>query len=308
MSAVAREAMPGRTCPVSYRYWPKVFDRAADIEAAAIYVIGGLYGNVEALREIERLAAQETAPPLLVFNGDFHWFDIDAEDFAAIDDAVSRHHAIRGNVETELARDSGDAGCGCAYPDDVSDAEVMRSNQIIDRLRDTARAQPERRQRLGALPMHLVARVAGARVAIVHGDATSLAGWGFAHDRLSAPSHERWIENAFRDANVDVFASTHTCLPAYRHFGFGIVANNGAAGMPNFPGQRYGLVTRIAASPHPGALERFSLRVAGACVEALPVEYDHARWLERFVASWPAGTPAHASYHRRIVEGPRFAV
>ena len=272
-----------------------------------MYVIGGLYGNVEALREVERLAAQEAEPPVLAFNGDFHWFDVDAADFAAIDDAVSRHHAIRGNVETELAHDEGDAGCGCAYPEDVSDEEVSRSNEIIERLRETARAQPQRRKRMAALPMHLLARVAGVRVAIVHGDATSLAGWGFAHDRLAVPAHQRWIENAFRDANVDVFASTHTCLPAYRHFGFGVVANNGAAGMPNLAGTRHGIVTRIARAPHPAALERFSLRVAGACVEALPVAYDHARWLERFTASWPAGTPAHASYYRRIVEGPRFA-
>jgi hypothetical protein len=298
---------PGRSCPLSYRYPPRVFDRSADIEAQVLYVVGGLYGNVEALAEIERMAAAEGEPVTLVFNGDFHWFDVAAEDFALVTDAVLRHHALRGNVETELAQDDSEAGCGCAYPADVSDAEVARSNEILERLRATSRAQPERRERLGALPMHLVAHVAGARIGIVHGDATSLAGWGFAHDRLAVPAHRRWIENAFGDAKVDVFASTHTCLPAFRDFGVGLVANNGAAGMPNFAGTRHGLVTRIAASSHPRALERFSLRAGHAHVQALPVEYEHPRWIERFLASWPEGSPAHDSYHRRMVEGPRFA-
>ena len=33
---------------------------------------------------------------------------------------------------------------------------------------------------------------------------------------------------------------------------------------------------------------------------------DHGAWQERFLASWPPGSPAHASYFRRIAEGPRF--
>jgi hypothetical protein len=159
--------------------------------------------------------------------------------------------------------------------------------------------------------MHLTARVGEARVGIVHGDATSLAGWGFAHDRLDDPGHARWIESMFRDARVDVFASTHTCLPALRAFQLGeragVVANNGAAGMPNFAGTRHGLLTRIATRPHQGGEALFGVEAAGARVEVLRVDYDHERWLRRFLASWPPGSPAHASYFRRVAEGPRFA-
>lgn len=41
---------------------------------------------------------------------------------------------------------------------------------------------------------------------------------------------------AFAEASVDVFASTHTCLPALCRFDGDekVVINNGAAGMPNF--------------------------------------------------------------------------
>ena len=73
----SRPTRPGRTCPTAYRYSPRVFDRAPEIEADTLYVAGGLYGNVEALAAIAALAAREPGPVTLVFNGDFHWFDVD---------------------------------------------------------------------------------------------------------------------------------------------------------------------------------------------------------------------------------------
>jgi hypothetical protein len=302
-------AAPGRSCPTSYRYSPRVFDRAPELEAETLYVVGGLYGNVEALDAVEALVASEPGARV-VFNGDFHWFDIAPADFEAVSARVLRHAALRGNVETEVAGEERGAGCGCAYPMDVSDAEVARSNEILERLRETARSQPEWRARLQALPMHLSAAVAGVRVGIVHGDATSLAGWGFAHDQLVRPAHRRWIESMFREARVRVFASTHTCLPALRAFEIDgascAVANNGAAGMPNFAGTHHGLVTRISARPRAGDDVLHALTVDGVHVEVVRLDYDHARWLARFLAQWPEGTAAHASYHSRITNGPRF--
>ncbi len=310
----AREARethsaPGRVCPTSYRYSPVVFDRDPEIVADTVYVIGGLYGNLEALEALRSLAAREYGPVTLVFNGDFHWFDVARNEFARVNREVLEHWALRGNVETEIASEDSGAGCGCAYPFDVSDAEVMRSNEILERLRDTARAFPGMRERLAALPMNLVAQVGEARVGIVHGDAASLAGWGFAHGRLDDPSHRRWIDSAFRDARVDVFASTHTCLPALREFEFHgkkvVVANNGAAGMPNYSGTSFGLVTRLGRRAFPGPERLYGVECGAIHVEALKLAYDRERWLTRFLASWPAGSPAHASYFSRIVEGPR---
>jgi len=311
LDTAAPDAQPGRTCPASYRYSPAVFRRAPEIVAQAIYAIGGLYGNVEALAAIREMAAAEPQPPTLVFNGDFHWFDVSPADFAAIAQGVAPHPALRGNVETEIAMEHEGAGCGCAYPMDVSDAEVSRSNEIMARLRRAARDLPAASAHLAALPMTLVANVGGARVGIVHGDAISLAGWGFAHDRLDEPRHRRWIDAAFDEAAVDVFASTHTCLPALRSFAAGglarIVANNGAAGMPNFEGRLAGLITRIGTRPHRGG-SIAAARSAGVHVELLEVPYDHDRWVERFLASWPPGSPAHDSYWRRITRGPRHDV
>ena len=298
---------PGRVCPVEYSYSPRVFDRRPEIVADTLYVVGGLYGNVEALERIVEMAADEAQPVTLVFNGDFHWFDIDRTDFEHVSRVVLGHAAIRGNVETEIAREDSGAGCGCAYPVDVSDAEVTRSNEILAMLRETARPLPQWRKRLADLPMNLVARVGEARVGIVHGDATSLAGWGFAHDRLANPAHARWIESVFRAARVDIFASSHTCVPALREFPAGVIANNGAAGMPNHSGTRFGLITRISTQPCRRSGRTRGLERAGVHVDALRVDYDHARWMKRFLASWPEASAAHASYHKRMVDGPRFA-
>ena len=298
---------PGRVCPVEYRYSPRVFDRPPEIVSDTIYVVGGLYGNVEALERILAMAQGEPRPVTLVFNGDFHWFDVDTADFERVTAAVLAHAALRGNVETEIANEESGAGCGCAYPVDVSDAEVTRSNEILARLRETARRFPALRERLRALPMHLVAQVGEARIGIVHGDARSLAGWGFAHDRLADPAHARWLESAFHDARMDVFASTHTCLPALRAFECGVVSNNGAAGMPNHAGTRFGLLTRVSRHAYRGFDRMRGLEHAGVHVDVLRIDYDHDRWAGRFLASWPESSPAHASYYRRIVEGPRFA-
>jgi hypothetical protein len=304
-----QEARPGRNCPLAYRYPPSSLRRDPEIVADAIYIVGGLYGNVEALERVRAIVAAE-AGAALVFNGDFHWFDVARDDFVAVNEGVLGHRAIRGNVETEIALEESGAGCGCAYPLDVSDAEVSRSNRILERLRDTARGFPRLREQLGALPMNLVGQVGDARVGIVHGDAASLAGWGFAHDRLGEPAHRRWIEGAFRDSGVDVFASSHTCLPAMRTFDFGAgevaVANNGAAGMPNFAGRCSGILTRVGAHPYAGATLYGTKVRGGIHVEAIEIAYGRERWARRFLASWPEGSPAHESYWRRIAEGPRF--
>ena len=305
-------AAAGRVCPVDYTYSPSVLARAPDFTAETLYVVGGLYGNLEALREVERRAAAERAT--LVFNGDFHWFDADPAWFAAIEQGVAPHLALRGNVESEIARD-GDigAGCGCAYPPSVDEGIVTRSNDILAQLRD--HASVAQRARLAQLPMHLVAAVGALRVGIVHGDAAALAGWRFAHDALDRardnPNHRRWLDDVRRLSSIDVFACTHTCLAALRDFtlpsGRLTVANNGAAGMPNFTGTNVGLLTRISTRPTPhDAL--YGMHRDGVFIDAIPVAYDAPAFLSRFLARWGDGTPAHVSYYRRIVAGPGYPV
>ena len=297
---------PGRSCPLSYRYGTTALDRAPDFSAETLYVIGGLYGNPFALDALLRLGDIE-ADAQLVFNGDFNWFNRDDASFTRINTEVLRHRALRGNVETELLSSDAAAGCGCGYPGYVSDADVARSNAIMGVLAQTAQRHRALSERLAALPMHLVASVGGRRVGIVHGDAESLAGWAFGEEAID-PAR---VTAQFAAAQVRVFASSHTCLPLGETFdglqGACALFNNGAAGMPNFAGTSYGLITRSstrAAPPRLGAL--YGTVIDGVHLDCVPLHFDQAAWLEHFDRVWPADSPAALSYRKRITQGPGY--
>jgi len=300
-----RDRIPGRTCPLSYRYGADALRRPPQLQVDSLWIAGGLYGNTLALQSLLDAYDAEPGSKALVFNGDFHWFDVEPREYELVNEIALAFHAIRGNVETELANPGEQTGCGCAYPDWVGDATVEHSNHIIERLRATACRQPGL-DRLAGLPMHLVARVGEAKVGIVHGDADSLAGWGFSQEVLLRTEGRAAAQAALANVGMDVFASSHTCLPVLQSFANGVVINNGAAGMPNFAGEAFGVVTRISVEPGNGAL--YAARRAGISVEAVPLRYDAVAWQKRFLAQWPPGSPAHASYWDRILRGPRYGV
>ncbi len=316
----APAAAPGRSCPLHYRYAPEVFRAPAAPalrELEVLYVVGGLYGNEPALQRVLALFERDRGRKRLVFNGDFHWFDADAPMFARVQRQVLGHVALRGNVETELADDAAeaDAGCGCAYPDWVGDAVVERSNRILERLRLAADAA--QRAQLAGLPTWLCAEVGGLRLGIVHGDAQSLAGWGFAQEHLREAGHRDTVRGWFERAGVDAFACTHTCLPVFQRIGSAPggaarwVWNNGAAGMPNFSGDGAGLLLRVATTPFAGPQRRFGVRAGpgdALHAEAIAIDIDAAAWQAHFQQLWPPGSDAHSSYFGRIVHGPDYAM
>src|SRR5690349_6610675 len=110
------------------------------------------------------------------------------------------HDAIRGNVETEIAR-STDIGarCGCAYPDHIADETVQRSNEVIGALRVTAQALADVPDRLRRLPLTRP-QVGDLRIGMVHGDPTALAGWGLAIESLDDPRRSRWLADVAAQA------------------------------------------------------------------------------------------------------------
>ena len=139
----------------------------------------------------------------LCFNGDFNWFDVDDAGFRAVNERVLRHDAILGNVEAELGAPDDAAGCGCAYPENVDEDVVARSNAIHARLKKTAARHPDLLASISALPMVARYRVGAVRVGVVHGDADSLAGWRFDPSSLDDPRDARFA--AVRDAFVSNF-------------------------------------------------------------------------------------------------------
>jgi hypothetical protein len=323
LGTVGRKPMDprGRWCPLTYWYQPEALAQPSQLLADTLYVVGGLYGNLAALQAIlERADHEPGGPATIIFNGDFHWLDTDPEDFQAISQTVLAHHAIKGNVEAELASEE-DAGCGCAYPDYVDDAVVDRSNQIMSRLRVTVSRFPGLARRLGELPRHLTASVGGQRVGIVHGDPESLAGWRLALEAMEPgdplvrrqvgwrgqPTTAADVLDWCRRADVRVFACTHTGLPYAQAIPDGrhhrLVVNNGAAGLGNFAGTTYGVITRLSSSRQPPADSLYGTTVGTLRCDAIPVPFDLAWWKERFLAQWPPGSPGHDAYLTRISGG-----
>ncbi len=325
LSTQQREAAhiegPGRNCPLDYRYNGEALATAPAVAPAQVlWIVGGLYGNVEAMHRINAMVAAEPAGAAqVVANGDFHWFDADVQDFLAIEQGTRDWQRLRGNVETELARavqpGQPDAGCGCGYPASVPQEDVDRSNLILQQLRRTCVAAGQT-ETLAALPMLLRAKVGSLRIGIVHGDDQSLAGWRLSHDALG-DSARSGLTAFFDAAQIDLIASSHTCLPVACTFDrppgqhpVGLI-NNGAAGMANFAGAREGVVTRIARHgipPPPGARVLYRAQLADCDVAAVAVDFDWTQFMARFDRTWPAGSAAAQSYRRRIVDGPDYVL
>jgi len=98
----ARRLLSIAACPIAYRTTPSSIGATPPTPTASVcYIIGGLYGNKHALDEIERMAALETTPPTLIFNGDFNFFNVDSKEFTAFNERIlnPQHLHTTGNIE-----------------------------------------------------------------------------------------------------------------------------------------------------------------------------------------------------------------
>ncbi|WP_028331073.1 hypothetical protein [Brachyspira alvinipulli] len=292
------------TCPSDYYLSKSSFQNSLFIESPVIYIIGGLYGNIESLKEINNMTKAEK-DVLLVFNGDMHWFDIRAEDFQAVEDMSENSQKLLGNVERELFRE-GNMGCGCSYPSYVSDDIVNRSNIIHEKLKKVMDYLPQYKNILSKRNKDIVLEMMGQRIAVTHGDEKSLSGWECSAEYLEKEERQEELENWFIENNINILASTHTCFPAAVKLKNGIVINNGAAGMPNFKGKIYGLITRISSFINKNAIYRD--KINNLYAEAVPVIYDNDKFLKWFDDVWPLESEASLSYRDRIVNGTEYGI
>lgn len=298
----------GRACPVDYRIAPDAFAGKPQVHCDVLYVVGGLYGNPFAAEAVADLAASEGgARVAVVLNGDVHWFDKTAENFADIERRIEGWIPLVGNVEAELRRqqDIG-VGCGCAYPECTPDDSVARSNRIHKMLSFALDARPDLRAVLEGRPSTLLAQVANCRIGITHGDEKLLGGWDNSRESLQDILRQDEVDTFMAENDLDVFTTTHTCAPAAIRLARGAVVNNGAAGLPNFEGEQYGLCIRMAERPREDAL--FECEVGGLWVQAIPVRYDHQAFLRWFDELWSPASAAAISYRDRIVNGPDDAL
>jgi hypothetical protein len=307
-------------CPVAYHYQPEDLAGPPAFTCTTLYVAGGVYGNPYALDAIQARASTEPSSPEIVFNGDFHYLDTDPAVFGAINDRARACYATQGNIEYALSSADEALGCGCHYPDYVPDAIVADSNAVVAQLR-TATAASGDYPWLARLPRYLTVAVGEHRVGIVHGDPENLAGWRLAleavepqqphiQDRTGfagTPTTAQQVLDWFRRADVEALCCTHTGLPYAQDFGRPagryLVANNGCAGLPSFGGRRHGVLTRLSVLPGVPGDSLYGLTNAGLRFDALPVQYDHDRWITDFLNAWPSGSPARRNYQHRIEHG-----
>tara|TARA_R110000764_G_scaffold112761_10_gene199880 strand:+ start:118302 stop:119267 length:966 start_codon:yes stop_codon:yes gene_type:complete len=292
---------PGRSCPLDYQLPTDNFSAEALFACDSLYVVGGLYGNEQALTALTKRLQREPEARV-VFNGDAHWFDCEPDLFKRIEEQIAPHTLLRGNVETELGRrEHSDNGCGCAYPSDVPEQIVDWSNAIHEQLSACVDQLPGMADSLAQRAATAVVEIAGQRVAITHGDEQSLAGWQCDRQTLSRPERQQQLAKWCDNNRISVLATSHTCSPAALATERWAVINNGAAGMPNFNNGSYGLVTRVASQPSLAALYR--AQVGALYIEAIPLNYDHPSFLAEFDRQWPTGSPAALSYRARITDG-----
>ncbi|HKO83887.1 MAG TPA: hypothetical protein VJ140_04845, partial [Actinomycetota bacterium] len=113
-----------------------------------------------------------------------------------------------------------------------------------------------------------------------------------------------------RRADVRVVACTHTGLPYAQAIPDGghhrLVVNNGVAGLGNFAGTTYGVITRLSSDPQPPADSLYGVTLGTLRCDAVPVRFDLGQWKARFLAQWPPASPGHDYYLARITHGTQL--
>lgn len=300
---VATAGIEGRVGADDYAIAPEEWDKEPFATCDTLYSVGGLYGNVEAMKTVVKMLEDEEGEVCVALNGDYHWFDGTLESFEEIEELVAPFVPMNGNVEFELSRvEACGVGCGCSYPTTMSDAFVGRSNAIYGRMKAAIAQRDGLAASLQGRPAWGIVRVGDALVGLTHGDEKSVSGWGCSVDNLHKPERIEELEGFFAERSIDVLSTTHTCAAAAVKMENGVVINNGSAGLPEYKGLLYGLINRISKTPHPDAIYR--TMVKGVYVEAVPVRYDHDAFIAWFDSIWEEDSPAAQSYRPRAVAGP----
>ena len=133
-----------------------------------------------------------------------------------------------------------------------------------------------------------------------------MSGWGCSNENLKLVSRKKELDNWFKENDIDILATTHTCLAVVYDNGRNIVINNGAAGMANIKGETFGLFTRIAKNSHKKAI--YSEYRDGLYVELVKVDFNIEKFKLWFEKVWPDDSPASISYKNRIINGTSLTI
>ena len=185
-----------------------------------LLVCGGAYGNLQAL---EALAGLQTALGIddthVIHSGDAVAYGADAE--ASVQFIATRGwHAIKGNVEEQIAQGAADCGCGFAEGSACDAASARWYAHAV------ATLSAGSRQWMAGLPAHLTFLIGGIRAQVVHGSVRQTNRFMFA----SLPDAE--FERELDETTADLVIAGHTGIPFTRRIGTRCWHNSGALGMP----------------------------------------------------------------------------
>jgi hypothetical protein len=295
-----------------------------------LFVVGGLYGNLEALKIISQRAKNENA--LVVFNGDFNFFNTTRETWDELNERVltldGSELSILGNVEKSACSPLEYSGCGCNYPSYVGESVPRWADEIVAKLHQAAQSSSSSiGKKLLELPDFRVIKFGGERIGIIHGDFENIAGWKLSleslyplntrvRNLLNVPASEisspEYVQKGFQDADISLLCCSHTCVPFAQRISFhtgngrhqkGAIFNNGAAGIPNFRNNLFGVMTRISVDTSPPLDSLWGGPVGNIRVDAVPIRYDIFGFAKLFATLHAQGSAASLSYGSRIQRG-----
>ena len=213
---------------------------------------GGPYSNLQATRALLAEARRLGIPPgRMLCTGDVVAYCADAA--ATLDLMMaSGIRSVMGNCEQSLA--AGRTDCGCGFGEGTA-CDLLSRGWFEHASRAVA---ARHRAWMGALPERLVLRIAGRRLAVVHGGADSINRFVFA----SAPASE--LASEIAATGCDGVVAGHCGLPFTRIVEGALWHNAGAVGMPANDGTPRTWFSLLV--PRNGGLE----------IEHRALGYDHA--------------------------------
>jgi uncharacterized protein YciI len=213
---------------------------------------GGPYSNRQALEALLAEAARLGIPPArMLCTGDVVAYC--AEPAATLDLMIAAGiPTVMGNCEESLAEGAPDCGCGFA---EGTACDLLSRGWFAHADREVT---PAHRAWMAALPRRIDLRVAGRRLAAIHGGAASINRFLFA----SAP--DATLAGEIAETGAEGVIAGHCGLPFTRLVEGRLWHNAGAIGMPAHDGTArvwFSLLT-----PAPG----------GTRIEHRALAYDHA--------------------------------
>ena len=219
---------------------------------APLLVCGGAYGNLQALETLTVFQAQAGIPDShVIHTGDAVAYCADTE--AATKFIASRGwHAIKGNVEEQIAAGAQDCGCGF---DEGSACDVASARWYAHAV---ATLSAHSKSWMAAQPSHLAFEMNGLRVRVVHGSVRQTNRFMWA----SLPEAEFTAELDL--AGADMVIAGHTGIPFTRVIGDRCWHNSGALGMPANDATRRVWISVLAPADNGVTMTHHALQVDGA--------------------------------------------